>query len=78
MERLRRLHWNERTVPPERARRLTGIRTLEDGQAISTSADYDYDMLMTVNATGKAVKITFPDFSGYEEIDPSQMGEAAA
>lgn len=26
MERLRRLHWNERTVPPERARRLTGIR----------------------------------------------------
>ena len=27
MERLRRLHWNERTVPPERARRLTGIRT---------------------------------------------------
>ena len=51
---------------------------LEDGQAISMSADYDYDMLMTVNATGKAVKITFPDFSGYEEIDPSQMGEAAA
>ena len=27
MERLRRLHWNERTVPPERARRLTGIRS---------------------------------------------------
>ena len=27
MERLRRLHWNERTVPPERARRLIGIRT---------------------------------------------------
>ena len=26
MEWLRRLHWNERTVPPERARRLTGIR----------------------------------------------------
>ena len=51
---------------------------LEDGQAISMSADYDYDMLMTVNATGKAVKITFPDFSGDEEIDPSQMGEAAA
>ena len=26
MERLRRLRWNGRTVPPERARRLTGIR----------------------------------------------------
>ena len=27
MERLRRLRWNGRTVPPERALRLTGIRT---------------------------------------------------
>ncbi|MGO5024659.1 hypothetical protein ACTQ4E_16605, partial [Lawsonibacter sp. LCP25S3_G6] len=26
MERLRRLRWNGRTVPPERALRLTGIR----------------------------------------------------
>ena len=46
---------------------------LEDGQAISMSADYDYDMLMTVNATGKAVKITFPDFSDFQEIDQGQM-----
>ena len=51
---------------------------LEDGQSISTSVDYDYDMLMTVNATGKAVKITFPDFSGYLEVDPSQMAGIAA
>ena len=34
MERLRRLHWNERTVPPERARRLTGIRNFAVGKAI--------------------------------------------
>ena len=32
MERLRRLHWNERTVPPERARRLIGIRRSRDFQ----------------------------------------------
>ena len=51
---------------------------LEDGQAISMSVDYDYDMLITVNATGKAVRITFPDFSGYLEVDPSQMAGAAA
>lgn len=30
MERLRRLRWNGRTVPPERARRLTGIRIFAD------------------------------------------------
>ena len=33
---------------------------------------------MTVNATGKAVKITFPDFSDYLEMDPSQMAGVAA
>ena len=37
------------------------------------AADYDYDMSMTVNATGKDVKVTFPDFSDFQEIDPSQM-----
>ncbi len=51
---------------------------LEDSQAISVTADYDYDMVMTVNATGKAVKVTFPDFSGYQEIDPGQMAGIAA
>ena len=51
---------------------------MEGGQTVSMSAEYDYDMTMTVNATGKAVKITFPDFSGYLEMDPSQMAGAAA
>ena len=51
---------------------------LEDGLTVSMSAEYDYDMTMTVNATGKAVKITFPDFSGYLEMDPSQMAGVAA
>ena len=45
----------------------------EDGQSYSMAADYDYDMSMIVNATGKDVKVTFPDFSGFQEIDPSQM-----
>ena len=46
---------------------------MEDGQSYSMAADYDYDMSMTVNATGKDVKVTFPDFSDFQEIDPSQM-----
>lgn len=40
----------------------------EDGQTISMDVAYDYDMTMKVNAMGSDVKITYPDFSGYEEI----------
>ena len=50
----------------------------EDGQTVSTAVDYAYDMTMTVKATGKDVNVTFPDFSGYQEIDPSQMTGIAA
>ena len=32
-----------------------------------------YDMDMTVNATGDDVKITFPDFSDFQEMDLSEM-----
>ena len=46
---------------------------MEDGQSYSMAADYDYDMTMTVNATGKNVKVTFPNFSDFQEIDLSQM-----
>ena len=46
---------------------------MEDGQTYSMAADYDYDMTMTVNATGKNVKVTFPNFSDFQEIDLSQM-----
>ena len=45
---------------------------MEDGQTYSMAADYDYDMTMTVNATGKNVKVTFPNFSDFQEIDLSQ------
>lgn len=45
---------------------------MEDGQSYSMAADYDYDMTMTVNATGKNVKVTFPNFSDFQEIDLSQ------
>ena len=39
---------------------------------------YDYDVAMTIKATGNSVKITYPDFSGYQEIDPNAMPELAA
>ena len=45
---------------------------MEDGQSYSMAADYDYDMTMTANATGKNVKVTFPNFSDFQEIDLSQ------
>jgi len=34
----------------------------------------DMDMTMDVKATGKNVKITFPDFSGFEKIDAASVG----
>ena len=51
---------------------------MEGGAAISMDVAYAYDMTMTVKATGKDVNVTFPDFSGYQEIDPSQMTGIAA
>ena len=40
-----------------------------DGQeSLGMTLTVDMDMTMTVNALGKAVKISFPDFSGFEEI----------
>ena len=39
----------------------------------------DYDMSMTVNATGDSVRITFPDFSSFEEVPvPEITPEPAA
>ena len=38
-----------------------------------------YDMSMTVNATGDSVRITFPDFSSFEEVPvPEITPEPAA
>lgn len=33
----------------------------------------DYDMTMTVNATGDSVRITFPDFSDFEELPTPEI-----
>ena len=41
---------------------------LGEGGTMSTTIDMDMDMTMDVNATGKDVRITFPSFSGFEEI----------
>ena len=34
---------------------------------------YDYDMTMKVNATGSKVKVSYPSFSGFEEVDPNAL-----
>jgi hypothetical protein len=51
---------------------------MEDGTVLSMDAAYDYEMTMTVNAMGNNVKITYPDFSGFQEIDPAQLENAVA
>lgn len=50
----------------------------DDGQSITTNVAYDYDMTMKVNATGSDVKITYPDFSKFQEVDPTQVPGLAA
>ncbi len=51
---------------------------LEDGTTASMSIHYDYDMTMKINAMGSDVKITYPDFSKFQEMDPSQVPDLAA
>lgn len=51
---------------------------MEDGTVLSLDTAYAYDMTMTVNATGRSVKITFPDFSGYQEIPATSAGTTPA
>ncbi len=46
---------------------------MDDGTVSAVSATMAYDMDMTVNATGDDVKITFPDFSDFQEMDLSEM-----
>jgi len=40
----------------------------ENGQPVSMDVAYDYDMTMKVNALGGDVKITYPDFSKFQEV----------
>ena len=45
-----------------------------DGETVETA----YDMTVTVNATGSDVTITFPDFSGFEEVTVPETDTPAA
>ena len=51
---------------------------MESGTILTADVTYSYDMTTTVNATGKDVKIIFPDFSGYQDMDPGQMADVTA
>ena len=45
---------------------------MEELGSYLVTMEYGYDMTMNVNATGDEVKIKWPDFSDFQEIDPSQ------
>lgn len=49
----------------------------EDGQTVSMDVSYDYDMNMKINAMGSGVKITYPDFSSFEEVSSGPLVQAA-
>lgn len=57
---------------------LSAAAKMDLGEAGAIDVAYDYDMTMTVKALGSAVKITFPDFSKYQEVDLSQVPALAA
>lgn len=46
---------------------------MEDGTSANMSIHYDYDMAMKINAIGKDVKINYPDFSKFQELDPDTL-----
>ena len=48
------------------------------GDGVTMAAAYDYDIGMEINATGKDVKITYPDFSGFQEVEAPATEESAA
>ena len=45
----------------------------ESGEVYSVDVIYDYDATMTVNATGSKVKISYPSFSDFVEVDPDAL-----
>ena len=47
-----------------------------DGDAMGMpgeSMEMAFDMTVTVNAIGDSVRITFPDFSGFEEVTAPEI-----
>ena len=49
--------------------------TLEDGTQVPLKMVMDYIMTVDVTARGGDVEIEFPDFSAFQEIDPSMLEE---
>lgn len=45
-----------------------GLNASDGAESVVMSLTMDMDMTMAVKAMGKAVKISFPDFSGFEEL----------
>lgn len=58
---------------------FSAAMTMDLGEELGTmDAAYDYDIAMTIKAMGDSVKITYPDFSAFQEMDPTQVPELAA
>ena len=45
----------------------------ETNEVTTLGLIYDYDMTVTVKATGNKVKITYPSFSDFPEVDPDEL-----
>lgn len=45
-----------------------GVKASDGAESLSMNLTVDMDMAMEINAMGKAVKISYPDFSGFEKI----------
>lgn len=52
---------------------MTMVFRNEDGTFASIDVRYDYSIDLDAKATGKAVKITYPDLSGYPEVSPEEL-----
>lgn len=52
---------------------MTMVFRNEDGTFASIDVRYDYSIDLDVKATGKAVKITYPDLSGYPQVSPEEL-----
>ena len=56
---------------------MTMDMPLEDGSVVSMDLIYDYDLTMTIKATGSRVKITWPDFSDFQEVSAEEFDSVA-
>ena len=56
---------------------MTMDMPLEDGSVVSMDLIYDYDLTMTIKAAGSRVKITWPDFSDFQEVSAEEFDSVA-